>query len=41
MAIVFHNQVRVVRHYVGVVYGGLRGLGLAVLAFDSGAVVVV
>ena len=40
MAIVFH-QVRVVRHYVAVVYGGLHGLVLAVLAFDSGAVAVV
>ena len=41
MAIVFHNQVRVVRHYVAVVYGGLHGLVLAVLAFGSGVVVVV
>ena len=41
MAIAFHNQARAVRHYVAVVYGGLHGVVLAVLAFDSGAVVVV
>lgn len=41
MAIAFHNQVRVVRHYIAVVYGGLHGLVFAVVAFDGGAVVVV